>query len=91
MANNHLRDKQSRKRDAVAHFLHQRTRRAQSRRSDVRSTVVVDYDSDNKVDSGDDSLAYQHRASVVSWISHLGCNGKERWRAREGEDYHRDS
>lgn len=91
MADDHLRDKQSRKRDAVAHFFHQRTCRSQSRRSDVRSTVIIDHDSDDKVDSGDDSLANQHRASVVSWIPHLGCDGKERWRAREREDYHRDS
>ena len=91
MADDHLRDKQSRECDAVAHSLHQRTRRAQSRRSDVRSTVIVDYDSNDKVDSGDDSLAYQHRASVVSWVSHLGCDGKERWCAGECEDYHRDS
>ena len=86
MANDHSRDKQPRKRDAVAHFLHQWTCGAQSWGSDVRSTVVIDYDPDDKVDRGDSSLADEHRASIVSWIPHLGCNRKERWRAREGED-----
>jgi hypothetical protein len=56
----------------------------------VGSTVVIDHDSDDKVDSGDGSLADEHRTSIVSWVSHLRCDGKERWRAREGEDDHCD-
>lgn len=51
---------------------------------------MVDYNSDDEINSGDSSLANQYRTSVVLWILHLGCDGEERWSPGEGEDDHGD-
>ena len=74
-----LGDKKTRKNQAVADFLHENTSRSKSRRSHIRTAIVVDNDSDDDVDNGGSSLADQNRAGVESWVLHLGCDGKVGW------------
>lgn len=54
-----LCDKETRKDQAVTDLLHKNTSRSERRRSYVRTTVVVYYNTDDDVDDCGDSLADQ--------------------------------
>ena len=66
---------------AVADFLHENTSRSKSRRSHIRTAVVVDNDSDDDVNNRGGSLADQNRAGVKPRVLHLRCDGKIGWNA----------
>ena len=71
---------------AVADFLHENTSRSKSRRSHIRTAVVVDNDSDNDVNNRGGSLADQNRACVETRVLHLRCDGKIGWNASVTEN-----
>ena len=66
---------------AVADFLHENTSRSKSRRSHIRTAVVVDNDSDDDVNNCSGSLADQNRAGVKTRVLHLRCDGEIGWNA----------
>lgn len=70
----------------VTDSLQERTRRSKSRRCDIRSSKVVDDNSDRDVDGRDDRLADDQCTGTQSWIPHLGGDREEAWCAGKGED-----
>lgn len=83
-------DQQAGKRNSIGHLLHNRTGRAKRRRRDIRSTIVVDDDSDNNISATDDWLTDDQGFRIVSRITHLGCDREKGWGARIGKNEGRD-
>lgn len=79
-------DDQSRQSEAVADFLHDRARRTQGRRRDIRAAVAVDDTADSNVDGRHQRLADRDGPSVMARLTHLGHDGEEPGGAGEGED-----
>lgn len=77
---------QTRQRKAVADLLHDRTSRAESRRGDVRTAVVVDDNADGEIEASHDRLAEHQGAVIVAWVAHLRGDREERRGAGIGED-----
>lgn len=73
-------------RKTVGSLLDSLASRAQSRRCNVRTTEVVNNDSYNEIRSSCDTLAQQHRLCIVTGLTHLSCEGKEKGRASVGKD-----
>lgn len=66
-----LGHKKTRKNQSIANFLHENTSRSKSRRSHIRTAIVVDDDTDDDVNDGSGSLADQNRAGVKARVLHL--------------------
>lgn len=67
-------DYQSRKSEAVAHFLYHWSSRPKSRRGNVRSTVDVYHTSNNEICHSHYGLASKKRTSISSGVPHFGHN-----------------
>lgn len=74
-----LGHKKTWKHQAVADLLHENASRSKSRRSHIRTAVVVDNDSDDDINDGGGSLADQNGSGVESGVLHLRCDGKVGW------------
>ena len=72
MSNKDNGGKKTRKREPIAHLLHQDTRRAQRRRRDVRSTEVVHNNPNGDIDRSHNGLAQRQGLEVVLVVLHLG-------------------
>jgi hypothetical protein len=80
------RDDEAGKSQSVGDLLDGLASRSQSRRSNVSTAVVVDNDTDDNIDDGDDSLAKDQGLLVVLGLSHLSSNGEEDGSSAVGED-----
>lgn len=80
------RDNEAGKSKAVRDLLDGRTGRAKSGRGNVRTAEVVDNDTDDNVDNGDDTLADHDGAGVVTGLSHLRGDGEKAGGTSVGED-----
>lgn len=80
------RDDQTGKSQSVGDLLDGLTSRSQSRGSNVSTAVVVNNDTDNNIDDGDDSLAKDQGLLVVLGLSHLSSNGEEDGSSAVGKD-----
>lgn len=74
-------DNQSRKSQSVADLLHQRSSRTKSGRSNVRSTEIVDNNSNGNVHRSHDRLAANHSLCVMTRVAHLRSDVEEGWRS----------
>ena len=86
MNENAAGNNESGKSKAVGNLLDGRTSRAQSGRSNVRAAVIVNNDTDDDIDDGNDTLADHDRASVEAGLSHLRGNGEETGGSSVSED-----
>lgn len=86
MSDDHVRNNETGQREAVADLLHNRTSGAESRRSDIRATEIVDNDANSYVCARDDALRAKKRSGVHLGVTHLGRDGEESRRSGKGED-----
>jgi hypothetical protein len=84
-------DTQTGKRKTVGNLLHERTGRSESRRGNIRSTVVVNNNADDEVGANGDTTAEGERPDVLLRVPHLRCDGEVCGYTGEGEDEGRDS
>jgi hypothetical protein len=80
------RDDKTGKSQSVGDSLDGLTSRSESRRSNVGAAVVVDNNTDDNVDDGNDSLAKDQSLLVVLGLTHLGSNGEEDGSSAVGKD-----
>lgn len=71
---------------AIADLLHSCTGGTKSRRGNIRTTEVVDYNTDSNVDSRHGALADYQGASIVFGVAHLRYDREESRRTGEGEN-----
>lgn len=71
---------------AIADLLHSGASGTKSRRGNIRTAEVVDYNTDGDVDSSHAALADDQRASIVFGVAHLRHDREERRCTGVGED-----
>lgn len=86
MNKNDSGNNQTGKSQAVSDSLDQHARRAQRRRGDVRSAIIVNNGSDRNVKRCDGSLTNSKRLVIVLRVAHFRNNVEEARRARIGKD-----
>lgn len=79
-------DQQTRQGDTITYPLDHRACRAKCWRGNKRATVVIDDDTNDKIESSHDTLAQDQSLSILPRVTHLGHNTKEGWSSSIGED-----
>lgn len=75
---------------SIADLLHKWTSRPKGWRCDIRSTEIVNYDSDDKVCYGDAGGAGDQSLGVLSRIPHSRSDGEKAWCSSVGKNESRD-